>query len=154
IAHGVPLVTSRQMLTWIDGRNGSAFGGISWNANALSFTISVGAGANGLTGMVPTLGPNGTTLSGLTRAGSPVSFTTVTIKGVQYAMFLAAPGAYAATYSGGGGFAPAVTSATVQAAAQSATLEIASTTATRTEIRYGTSPTTLNKRLVDGSQGT
>src|SRR5262249_44782286 len=56
------------------------------------------------------------------------------------------------TYSGSG-FAPAVTRATVQAAAQSATLDIASTTATRTEIRYGTSPTALNKRLVDGSQG-
>ena len=86
------------MLTWLDGRNGSSYSATSWAGNTLSFTVNVGAGANGLTGMVPTHGPGGTPLTGLTLAGSPVSFTKTTIKGVEYAMFLAAPGGYAATY--------------------------------------------------------
>jgi hypothetical protein len=66
----------------------------------LTFTVNVGAGADGLTGMVPTAGTGGTTLSALTRAGSPVAFTKATIKGVEYAMFLATAGDYVATYSG------------------------------------------------------
>ena len=152
IAHGVPVVSSRQMLAWLDGRNGSSYSGISWNADTLSFTVNVGSGGNGLTGMVPTLGPNGTTLTGLTTGGSAVSVTTTTIKGVEYAMFLAAPGSYAATY--GSGDAPTVAAATVRASTDtSATLDVASTTATRAEVLYGTSPAKLTKRVADGSQG-
>ncbi|MEV4348599.1 DUF4082 domain-containing protein [Actinoplanes sp. NPDC049596] len=97
-ARGVPLITAKQLLTWLDGRNASSYSGISWSGTDLSFTVNVGTGANGLTGMVPTLGTGGRTLTGLTRAGSPVAFTRTTIKGVEYAMFTAAPGAYVATY--------------------------------------------------------
>ena len=88
VAHGVPMVTARQMLSWLDGRNGSSYSGMTWSGNTLSFTVNVGTGANGLTGMVPTHGTGGTTLTALTRAGSPVAFTKTTIKGVEYAMFL------------------------------------------------------------------
>ena len=38
LARDVPIITSRQMLEWLDGRNGSSFGSISWddgNARAL-----------------------------------------------------------------------------------------------------------------------
>ena len=59
-ARGVPVVTARQMLTWLDGRNASSFSGISWSGNTLTFTVNVGAGANGLTAMLPTAGPGGT----------------------------------------------------------------------------------------------
>ncbi len=153
IARGVPLVSARQLLAWLDGRNGSSYGGIGWNGSTLSFTVSVGSGANGLTGMVPTVGPNGTTLTGLTLGGSAVSYTTTTIKGVEYAMFLAAPGSYAATYGGSGG-APQVIAATVRTStALSATLDVASTTATRTDVVYGTSPRRLTKHVVDATQG-
>ena len=48
--------------------------------------------------MLPRNGPAGT-LSALTLAGSPVSYTLQTIKGIQYARFTAATGTYAATYS-------------------------------------------------------
>ncbi len=51
---GVPVVSARQMLQWLDGRNGSSFGSLTWNGNKLDFTIGVGAGANGLRAMVPT----------------------------------------------------------------------------------------------------
>ena len=99
LAHGVPVVSSSQLLTWLDGRNGSSYSGTCWTGNTLSFTVNVGAGANGLTGMVPTTGTGGSTLSTLTLAGSPVAFTKTTIKGVEYAMFLATAGNYAATYT-------------------------------------------------------
>ncbi|SNY38319.1 Ig-like domain-containing protein [Paractinoplanes atraurantiacus] len=97
---GVPLITAKQLLAWLDGRNASSYSAISWSGNELSFTVNVGTGANGLTGMVPTLGPGGRSLTTLTRAGSPVAFTKTTIKGIEYGMYAASPGAYVATYSG------------------------------------------------------
>ena len=48
------MVSAKQMLTWLDGRNASSFEDISWSAGTLTFGISVGAGANGLQAMVPT----------------------------------------------------------------------------------------------------
>ena len=55
--------------TWLDGRNGSSFGSLAWSGDTLSFTIAVGAGANGLQAMVPTQSAVGA-LTGLTRGGS------------------------------------------------------------------------------------
>ena len=37
-ARGVPIVSSEQMLDWLDGRNSSSFGSFSWNGNTLGFT--------------------------------------------------------------------------------------------------------------------
>lgn len=108
-ARGVPIVSGKQMLDWIDGRNRSTYGSIAWSANTLSFTVGVGTGANGLTGMLPTAGPNGTQLTGITRGGNAVTLTTSTVKGLEYASFTAAVGSYSATY--GGGAAPLTVSA-------------------------------------------
>ena len=83
--------------TWLDGRNSSSFGALAWNAGTLTFTIAVGAGANGLRAMVPTPSAAGQ-LTGIERGGSAVAFTTETIKGVAYAIFEATAGAYVATY--------------------------------------------------------
>ena len=44
LARGVPVVSGRQLLEWVDGRNASSFDSISWSGNELSFTIEVGAG--------------------------------------------------------------------------------------------------------------
>jgi Domain of unknown function (DUF4082)/Bacterial Ig-like domain len=107
LERGVPLVTARQLLTWLGGRNASSLSGISRTGDSLTFAVNVGAGANGLTAMVPTAGTGGTTLSTLTAGGSPVSFTRTVIKGVEYAMFLAAPGTYTATYGGAVAGSPA-----------------------------------------------
>jgi hypothetical protein len=95
---GVPIVSSRQMLTWLDGRNGSSFGSISWSGSALSFTITAASGANGLQAMLPNTSTAGT-LASLTLNGSAVTFTTQTIKGIAYAVFPAASGSYVATYA-------------------------------------------------------
>ncbi len=52
-ARNMPVVTAKQMLDWLDGRNGSSFQIIAWSGNVLRFTVAVAAGANGLQAMVP-----------------------------------------------------------------------------------------------------
>ena len=37
-ARGVPIVSAKQMLDWLDGRNSSSFGSFSWSGNTLGFT--------------------------------------------------------------------------------------------------------------------
>ena len=149
--HGVPLVSARQMLTWLDGRNASSYTGIAWAGDTLSFTVNVGAGANGLTGMVPTLGTGGRTLTTLTRAGTAVPFTRTTIKGVEYAMFTAGPGAYAAGY-GTPAAAPTLTATTATTGSTTAGITVAGSTAGRAEVEYGTRPDRLPAKVVDGTQ--
>ncbi|MGH9629118.1 MAG: DUF4082 domain-containing protein, partial [Bryobacteraceae bacterium] len=98
LARGVPVVSSAQMLNWLDARNGSSFGGFAWSGNELTFTISPGSGANGLQAMLPRNSSTGV-LTSITRPGGPVTFTVDTIKGLNYAFFSAAAGVYTATYS-------------------------------------------------------
>ena len=97
LARGVPVISSRQMLMWLDGRNASSFGSISWSSSALSFTINTGTGTWGLQAMVPTAASTGNLVS-LTRNNTPMSYTTTIIKGREYAFFPAAAGTYKATY--------------------------------------------------------
>ncbi|MBL8061825.1 MAG: DUF4082 domain-containing protein [Anaerolineales bacterium] len=98
-ANGVPVVSGRQLLTWLDGRNFSAFSGINWAGSTLNFHVSVGGGANGLTAILP-MQSNAGVLQSITRNASPMTFTTETIKGVQYAVFEANPGGdFAAVYA-------------------------------------------------------
>ncbi|BBH67979.1 hypothetical protein ACTI_46640 [Actinoplanes sp. OR16] len=149
-SRGVPIVSAKQMLTWVDGRNASSYSNIVWSGNDLGFTVNVGSGANGLTGMVPTAGPGGRTLSTLSRAGTPVTVTRTTIKGVEYAMFTAAAGAYTASYAP----APvtATVSATAEAAGTSASVTLGGSAAASTTIEYGTSASRLTAKVVDGTQ--
>lgn len=99
-AHGVPIVTSLQMLNWLDGRNGSSFGSMSWIGNTLTFTVSVAAGARSLQAMLPTNAATGS-LAGISLNGTAVSLTRQVIKGIQYAIFAAGPGTFVASYSAG-----------------------------------------------------
>src|SRR5262249_18347907 len=94
---GIPVVSSQQMLTWLDGRNGSSFGSLSWSNNALSFTLAAAAGSRNMQAMVPMLSTNGI-LSTLKRNGVSVTFTSQTIKGIASAFFPAVGGSYVATY--------------------------------------------------------
>jgi hypothetical protein len=98
LAHDVPVITAKQLLDWVDGRNASSFGGVSWNGNTLGFTVAVGAGATGLQAMLP-MQSSGRTLTAISRGGNSVFFTTQTIKGIHYAVFSAAAGTYVATYT-------------------------------------------------------
>jgi hypothetical protein len=98
-ARGVPLVTSLQMLQWLDGRNTSSFGSMNWSGGVLSFNISVGMGARNLRAMLPVNSSSGS-LSNLKLGGQALAYTTQTIKGVLYAFFAANAGSYQATYGG------------------------------------------------------
>jgi len=99
IERGVPVITAKQMLAWLDGRNGSSFGALTRNGGTVSFTVSIGEGANGLHILLPTAGPTGS-LSSITLNSAAVTFVTATIKGVEYATFPAALGSYQARYTG------------------------------------------------------
>jgi hypothetical protein len=47
-ARGVPVVSARQMLEWLDARNASSFGGLAWDGpGAWAFTVSADAAARG-----------------------------------------------------------------------------------------------------------
>ena len=62
------------MLTWLDGRNQSSFGSISWAGGELQFTISPGSGATGLRAMVPDSASNGE-LESIKRGATTVPLT-------------------------------------------------------------------------------
>jgi hypothetical protein len=109
-ARGVPIVSSRQMLNWLDARNNSSFGAIAWNAGSLSFSVSRATGANGLQAMLPVRSAD-RVLAGLTRGGVNVPYTSSVIKGVEYAFFAADAGAYVANY-GAGATGPVVVATT------------------------------------------
>jgi len=94
---GVPVISSRQLLTWVDGRNDSYFGALAWTGSALNFTVYQAAGANGLQGMVPTHF-DGKFLTALARGTTSVPYATGVVKGVEYAFFDAASGTYSASY--------------------------------------------------------
>jgi Domain of unknown function (DUF4082)/Bacterial Ig-like domain/Bacterial Ig domain len=96
-ARGVPVVSSRQMLTWLDGRNSSSFGSFTWNGSVLGFTISAGANINGIQAMLP-VRSGSLLLNAISRGGSSVTFSVQTIKGIDYAFFSGIGGAYTATY--------------------------------------------------------
>ena len=94
---GVPVVSAAQMLDWLDGRNGSSFGGLSFSAGELRFSVDAAAGSRGLEAMIPT-SAGGRSLAALTRGGQPVSLTQRTVKGIAYSVFDAAGGSYVARY--------------------------------------------------------
>ena len=100
-AHQVPIVSSKQMLDWLDGRNGSSFGALVWSgpsSGTLTFTITAAARSNGMQAMLPANSSAGRLLS-VTRNAVPVTTTPKIIKGTEYAFFSALAGAYQANYA-------------------------------------------------------
>jgi hypothetical protein len=95
-ARGVPVISGRQMLQWLDSRNSSAFDSIDWSGSTLSFNVT--GGANGLTGMLP-LTSGTARLALISHGGNSVPFDVQIIKGTQYALFSAGTGGYSAVYA-------------------------------------------------------
>lgn len=62
----MPIISAGQLLTWLDGRNGSSLANIGYAGNTLTFDVNVGAGANGLTALLPAAS-GGRTLQTITR---------------------------------------------------------------------------------------
>ncbi len=147
-ARSVPVVTARQMLDWMDGRNASSFGGVSYSGNQLSFTVDRAPRARGLTAMVPSDVPGGS-LVALTRGGAPVATTRQIVKGVRYDTFDAAPGAYVATYNTD--TAPPVISGVSAVARDDGTATVTWQTneASSTRLDYGLSAGSLTSQVSD-----
>jgi len=150
LARSVPVVSSAQMLNWLDGRNSSSFGALAWNGSRLSFTITPGAGANGLQAMVPANSGTGV-ITGITGPGNTaLAYTTATIKGIQYAFFpAAATGAYSAAY-GTDTAAPTVTS-TFPANGATGVIQQPTVTATFSKAIDPATVTTSNFQLQAGT---
>lgn len=98
-AHNVPLISSKQAQTWLDGRGSSRFDNLaSTNQGKLTFTLIPGQGTVGLRSMIPKKDSGGTVTT-ISRDSGSISFTNETIKGVDYAVFDAQPGDYTVMYS-------------------------------------------------------
>ena len=137
LARGVPVVSARQMLSWLDARNDSSFGALSWDGSALGFSITRAAAATGLQAMLPT-STNGRALSGITLGAAAVNSTTRTIKGIEYAFFAASAGTYVASYGAASG-APVVLSTSPTAGATG----VATTARALATFSVAMDPTTL-----------
>jgi len=148
LARSVPVVSSKQMLDWLDGRNSSSFGSPAWNNGSLSFTVTAGAGANGLQAMLPVNSATGV-LVGLTGPNGAVAYTTDIIKGIQYAFFTAAAGAYTATY--GADTTPPTVTSTSPASGATGVIQQPTVTATFSESIDPATVTTSNFQLQTGS---
>ncbi len=100
-SYGVPVVSSLQMLRWLDGRNASSFQNMTWTTSTftstLTFNVITGTYANGIQALLPNSYVDGT-LVALTRDGSPLPYTIQTIKGINYAVFDSRAGSYVAQY--------------------------------------------------------
>lgn len=98
-SRGVPLISARQLLEWLDGRGASHFSNLAWTAatGVLSFTVAVDTRARGLQALLP-FHAGGDLQSLVGPDSTPVAFTSRAIKGIRYAAFSAAQGAWTATY--------------------------------------------------------
>jgi len=107
----IPVVSSKQMLDWLDARNNSTFSNYTWSNGTLGFTVTQDPKALNLKGMLPQTVSAGSFIS-LTQNGLAVNTTVETIKGISYVFFDAGNGNYVATYAvtapGGGSNAAAV----------------------------------------------
>jgi hypothetical protein len=152
-SRGVPMVSGRQMLRWLDGRNASTYKNLKWTTDRLTFTLSPGTGARGLTAMLPTTGPGGRVLSSVTRGGSNLSFTKVTIKGQEYGVFSGAAGDYVAVY-GTGQAAGTTTATTSDITSTAATVSWSTNTPATSVLSLGTSPQQLDTTVKTAASST
>ncbi len=99
-ARSVPIVSARQMLDWIDGRNGSRTENIEWNEGAgeLIFDLIPDIRARNLEVMIPRyVGPRRlvSVSVGALRSG----FTLRAVKGIEYGVFPASSDSVTALYA-------------------------------------------------------
>ncbi len=96
MARNVPVISSKQMLTWLDNRNNTIFSHMTWLNNKLSFDLTTSA--HNLRAMVPFNSFDGTLIQ-VTENTLPINYTLQTIKGIQYGVFPASTNSYVAIYS-------------------------------------------------------
>ena len=92
----IPVISAKQLLTWLDGRNSSSFSNMVWNSNTLTFTITTDA--HHIKAMLPRLAGTDLRLQSVSVNGNSLPLTFETIKGIEYGFFDAAQGDYTAVY--------------------------------------------------------
>jgi hypothetical protein len=97
-ARNIPVISAKQMLTWLDGRNGVKFSNMAWDNVAKKLSFDLSNTPHNLQAMVPFNSADGT-LQQVTENGTPITFTTQTIKGIAYGFFAAGPNSYVAIYN-------------------------------------------------------
>ncbi len=97
-ARNIPVISSRQMLAWLDSRNGTKFSNMAWDNVAKKLSFDLTTTAHNLQAMVPFNSADGSLIQ-VTANGTPVTFTTQTVKGISYGFFPASSQSYVATYS-------------------------------------------------------
>ncbi|HYG33926.1 MAG TPA: Ig domain-containing protein, partial [Clostridia bacterium] len=95
---GVPVISARQLLTWLDTRNASTIQGLTWSNNRQTFSVQTSA--RGLRAMVPL--PTGYSVSGVRYNGNAQQYTVEVIKGIQYVIFTARTGNYEVSFAASG----------------------------------------------------
>jgi hypothetical protein len=105
-AAGVPVVSGRQMLEWLDGRNASKFSNLAWADGVLTFDVEAAATARNIKAMLPTstrVGAGTAPLTSLKRGGISIlaeaGTRTEIVKGIEYVIFDAPSGTYVADYT-------------------------------------------------------
>jgi N,N-dimethylformamidase beta subunit-like protein/uncharacterized protein DUF4082/Big-like domain-containing protein/Calx-beta domain-containing protein/purple acid phosphatase-like protein len=141
-ARGVPIISAKQLLDWLDGRNGSSFGNMTWAGSTLSFSVTSAAGAMNLQAMLPS-SFGGHPLTHLTLNGAPLPYSTQVIKGVSYAVFSTSSGQYQAQYSIDT-TAPVISALSATPTGGGATVTWSTDEAATSSVDFGTSPTALS----------
>ena len=154
----MPVVSAEQMLTWLDGRNGSSFGLSTGAGGTPRFHRIAAASVIGLGDAADALGRPDLELDHARR--HPVTYRIQTIKGLEYALFTATGGSYAATYAVDGPPPPDTTPPTISSVSATAntngTATVSWTTneASNTRVDYGTAPDNLNLNASDAAMVT
>lgn len=98
IRHAIPIVSAQQLLEWTDARNASSFDTVKWDRGEMSFSLDIDPQTHGmLKAMLPVQSTQGT-LTEIRSRGQRIDVVNETIKGVDYAIFDAISGTYAANY--------------------------------------------------------
>jgi hypothetical protein len=95
----VPVISAKQLLTWLDGRNSSSIQSVVWNNNSETFSIQSNAAARGLQVMVPV--PTGFNVSTVIFNGTSIPVSTFVVKGLNYAVFDGLTGNYQINFVAG-----------------------------------------------------
>ncbi|MFN3525414.1 MAG: hypothetical protein ACK4YU_04940 [Paracoccus sp. (in: a-proteobacteria)] len=97
MSRNIALISARQMLDWLDARNGSHIEGMDWDGTRLAIAMSLKDGAEQASVMLP-VDFGGKHLRAIDCGGQNRAVTEITIKGIAYGFFQAMPGRCEAQY--------------------------------------------------------
>lgn len=93
----VPVITSRQLLTWLDARNSSRIGDVAYSNSTATFSITASLNARGLQVMMPV--PVGEMVNQVRRDSVVIAHSNRWVKGIRYACFPGLTGDYEVDYA-------------------------------------------------------